>query len=75
MSDNGFDRAQAQYDAMLPEEAPDPITCDECNGSGTIGDDECGHEICPKCKGEGEVIPEPDEDNNEPEYESDDNTL
>ena len=48
--DNGYARAQAQYDAQLPPE-DDYKECPLCEGSGKID----GNETCPKCDGDGEV--------------------
>ena len=38
---NSFDRAQAQYDNMLPDDGPDPIECEDCNGTGNTGLSDC----------------------------------
>ena len=68
---SGFDKAQRQYDNQLPPEGPEPVICDTCDGNGTVFDDGAPDRIpipCPKCKGEGEIIPEPDEDTNWDDY-------
>ena len=68
-----FDIAQQSYDNMLPPEDPPLVECKECDGTGIVVDP-CdignGPMQCPKCKGEGEVIPEPkDYDAEQWEYE------
>jgi len=62
--DNGFDKAQRAYDNMMPEEGPEPVECEECGGTGMItgiGEEDVVSDRCPVCKGEGEIIPEPEE--------------
>lgn len=61
-TDNGFDRAQRQYDKQMPPEEPDAVECEECEGEGKVWDDGAPDAVmipCPKCKGQGEIIPEP----------------
>lgn len=49
MRDNNFDRAQAAYDAMLPDHYDDvPMTCPECDGD-TDNGDEGGALPCDEC--------------------------
>lgn len=49
MRDNNFDRAQAAYDAMLPDDYDDvPMTCPECDGDTDNGDED-GPLPCDDC--------------------------
>lgn len=61
--DNGFAKAQRAYDNMMPPEYPDPVMekCGECDGNGTLTDEQGNTEPCHVCKGEGEVEVEPEE--------------
>ena len=58
-NDRAFARAQAEYDAQVPDDEPD-TTCEECEGEGTLlsppDDDGELHEYeCPICKGHGNM--------------------
>jgi len=54
--DNGFARAQAQYEAQEPPSDPDYEDCLECDGSGKADISDCcgaeilGEDICADCK-------------------------
>jgi DnaJ-class molecular chaperone len=54
-NDNGFNKAQRDYDNQLPPEPESEITCPECKGTGcmaVLGDTA----ECEVCKGEGTII-------------------
>ena len=56
-NDRAFARAQAAYDAQVPDDEPD-TTCEECDGKGTIPDptSDMGDTItCVNCKGHGNM--------------------
>jgi DnaJ-class molecular chaperone len=48
-NDNGFDRAQAQYDAQMPPE-DNRIECPDCEETGKVDG-----EVCPRCGGDGYI--------------------
>lgn len=59
--DNGFDRAQRQYDAQMPPEDK-MLTCSACKGKGEVKNRFTGGvSECPFCEGEGER-PETEDD-------------
>ena len=50
----------AGYDSLLTQDYEEPLTCDECNGSGKVYYDEDDPDmwgVCPECKGEGTIQP------------------
>jgi len=55
MKDNGFDRAQAQYDAMMPPE-DNRVECPDCEETGKVGESNCCGapilmgDLCAECK-------------------------
>ena len=55
-NDNGFARAQAQYDAQMPPEDPEVEDCPECDGEGACHISNCcgatifEPDICSECK-------------------------
>jgi RecJ-like exonuclease len=53
--DNGYAKAQQDYDRQMPKEEG-MIVCNDCKGTGVIEHDEEGNPVvCDKCDGTGEV--------------------
>lgn len=53
--DNGFAKAQRQYEAMMPPDDGPDTTCTNCDGNGTVATGSPEEHVCHICHGHGNM--------------------